>query len=163
MPLLLVFRTNICKGSCLLLWGFRYDRFGFKACLIAIGVAVTVITSCLPGFPYIGEDTIGAKVGYGTVMVLLYAIFPGVYAVLAAGVNDAFGPVHYNSNFGLLFTQAVVSSLTIVMMTKVPVFQDNLGYTGMFLMAGGFGVISIVTTCFLPRQLRCKNVKTVSF
>ena len=113
---------NIFNGSCRILWGFCYDKFGFKACLLSIAIAVTIITSSLPGFPYIGEDTIEAKVGYGTVMVLLYAVFPGIYAILAAGNNDAFGSYDYKANFGLLFTQAVVSSFTIIMMTKLQIY-----------------------------------------
>ena len=100
-----------------------------------------------------GEETIGAKTGYGVLMTILYGTFPGIYAIVAAAVNDAFGPVHYKANFGLLFTQAIAYSAAIITMTKVPVFQAYLGYTGMFLVAGGFGVLGILAALFLPRHL----------
>ena len=92
-------------------------------------------------------------------MVLLYAIFPGIYAIVAAAVNDAFGPLHYKANFGLLFTQAVAYSGTIIVMTKIPVFQAYLGYTGMFLVAGGFGIVGIAAACFLPKHLSSVEIK----
>ena len=170
---------NIFNGSCRIFWGFSYDKLGFKTCLLFIGFVVTIITSCLPLLPFLGkrqwnsntylvpffitivtgEETIGSKIGYGIMMVLLYAIFPGIYAIVAAAVNDAFGPVHYKANFGLLFTQAVAYSATIIVMTKIPVFQAYLGYTGMFLVAGGFGIVGIVAACFLPRHLSSIEIK----
>ena len=52
-------------------------------------------------------------------MSVLYATFPGIYAIVAAGVNDAFGPVHYRANFGLLFTQSLVYCVVIMTLTKV--------------------------------------------
>ena len=56
---------------------------------------------------------------YGLWMSVLYASFPGIYAIVAAGVNDAFGPVHYQSNFGLLFTQSLAYCVVIMTLTKV--------------------------------------------
>ena len=32
---------------------------------------------------------------YGLLVVLLYATFPGIYAIVAAATNDAFGPKYY--------------------------------------------------------------------
>jgi len=144
---------NIFNGTCRVFWGFSYDKAGFKMCFLLIGFIVTVITALLPVLPTIGEETIGAKAGYGVLMTILYGTFPGIYAIVAAAVNDAFGPVHYKANFGLLFTQAIAYSAAIITMTKVPVFQAYLGYTGMFLVAGGFGVLGILAALFLPRHL----------
>ena len=86
-------------------------------------------------------------------MIILYSTFPGIYAIVAAGVNEAFGPVHYKANFGLLFTQSLAYCAVILTMTKVPVFHQYLGYMGMFFVAGGFGVIGLLVACFLPRHL----------
>ena len=71
-----------------------------------------------------GEETIGAKAGYGVLMTILYGTFPGIYAIVAAAVNDAFGPVHYKANFGLLFTQAVVYSAAILLATQENILQE---------------------------------------
>ena len=35
------------------------------------------------------------KVCYGFLMVTLYGSFPGIYAIVAAAVSDAFGPKYY--------------------------------------------------------------------
>ncbi len=36
-----------------------------------------------------GDETLGAKVGYGVMMTALYAVFPGIYPIVAAAVGDA--------------------------------------------------------------------------
>ena len=59
------------------------------------------------------------KVCYGLWMSVLYATFPGVFAIVAAVVNDAFGPVHYQANFGLLWTQSLAYCFVIMSLTKV--------------------------------------------
>ena len=86
-------------------------------------------------------------------MIILYSTFPGIYAIVAAGVNEAFGPVHYKANFGLLFTQSLAYCAVILTMTKVPFFHAALGYTGMFLVAGACGVVGICVACCLPCHL----------
>lgn len=98
---------------------------GFKICFITIGFAVTLGTSSLPLLPLLGNDTLAAQTGYATVMVILYGTFPGIYAVVAAAVADAFGPVHYKANFGLLFTQAIVYSAAILTATQESILQET--------------------------------------
>ena len=100
-----------------------------------------------------GDETLGAKGGYGIMMTALYAVFPGIYPIVAAAVGDAFGPVHYKANFGLLFTQSLAYVGAIITITKVPVFHSLLGYTGMFIVSGVFGIIGVMAACCLPRQL----------
>ena len=109
---------NIANGLCRIVWGFSYDKMGFKKCFLIIGSAVTLGTVLLPVLPLLGEDS-GAKAVYAALMVLLYGSFPGIYAIVAAAVADAFGPVHYKANFGLLFTQAVAYSGVILCVTQV--------------------------------------------
>ena len=86
-------------------------------------------------------------------MTVLYAVFPGIYPIVAAAVGDAFGPVHYKANFGLLFTQSLAYVAAIILITKVPVFHALLGYTGMFILSGVFGILGVLAACFLPRRL----------
>jgi len=144
---------NILNGFCRIAWGFNYDRFGFKVCFILIGLTVTIITSTLPLLPMIGNNDLSVKVCYGLWMSVLYATFPGVFAIVAAGVNDAFGPVHYQANFGLLWTQSLAYCFVIMSLTKISVIHSLLGYTGMFLVAGGFGVLGLIAMGLAPRHL----------
>ena len=109
---------NIANGLCRIVWGYFYDQFGFKRCFIIIGFAVTVCTAILPVLPLLGHDTIAVQAGYASVMIILYGCFPGIYSVVAAAVADAFGTLHYRANFGLLFTQAVAYSATILVITQ---------------------------------------------
>ena len=153
---------NIFNGSCRIFWGFLYDRFGFKNCFLAIGIGVTVVTLCLPALPMLEDNSIEAKIAFGIAMILLFSLFPGVYAVMAAGVNEAFGSDYFEANFGLMFTQGVANQLLIVMMTQIPVIYDSLGYTGMFLVTGGLGVIGVLITCFLPQQIKSTNNVSIS-
>ena len=110
---------NIANGLCRIVWGFSYDKIGFKKCFLIIGSAVTLGTALLPVLPLMGQGSVAAKAGYAAVMILLYGTFPGIYAIVAAAVADAFGPLHYKANFGLLFTQAVAYSGVILCVTQV--------------------------------------------
>ena len=60
-----------------------------------------------------------AKVVYGCMMCLVYCMFPGIFTIVAAGVADAFGPEHYQANFGLLFSQTIFYCVTVITLTKV--------------------------------------------
>jgi len=144
---------NLFNGGCRILWGLSYDRFGLRKCMIAIGLVTTALTASLPLLPYLGQETMAAKAGYGLVMIVLYGTFPGIYPVVAPAVAEAFGEVHYKANFGLLFTQSLAYSATILIITQVHVIYAALGYTGMFLLAGAFGVIGVINNVFLPREL----------
>ena len=108
-----------------------------------------------------GKETSEARAGYTIMMSLLFMTFPGIYSIVAAAVNEAFGPDHYKANFGLLFTQAMAWSLVVLAMAKIPVFESFLGYTGMFLVAGGFGIIGLLVVCFIPGNLSTnKSIET---
>jgi len=150
---------NILNGCGRVVWGFNYDKFGFKVAFFMIGFTVTLVTSTLPLLPMIGENNLAVKVCYAVWMCLLYATFPGIYAIVAAGVNDAFGPVHYQSNFGLLFTQALAYCFVIMGLTKISVIYSLLGYTGMFLVAGAFGILGMVAIGVGPRHLSSEKFR----
>ena len=68
-------------------------------------------------------DGVGGRVCYGLWMSVLYATFPGIFAIVAAAVNDAFGPTHYQANFGLLFTQYLAYCAVIMIITKVSILN----------------------------------------
>ena len=65
---------------------------------------------------------------YAIMMVLLYGAFPGMYPIVAAGVNEAFGPLHYKANFGLLFTQSVAYCVILLIIAKIPIIQVQRNY-----------------------------------
>ena len=96
-------------------------RIGFKWCFCSIAVVVTLATSTLPVLPYISSNSLTLKLSFGLWMSVLYATFPGIYAIMASGVSDAFGPGHYQANFGLMWTITVFYFAIIVPMTQVSV------------------------------------------
>lgn len=150
---------NILNGSCRIFWGLVYDRVGYKKCFIVIAVAVTVATSTLPLLPYIGSDTLTVKLCYGLWMAVLYSTFPGVFSLMAGGITDAFGPAHYQANFGLIFSITVAYFAVIVPMTQIDVIYSGLGYIGFFSVGGVFGVVGIVATYFMTADLRFQRFK----
>ena len=79
---------NIFNGGCRILWGLSYDRFGLRKCMIAIGLITTVLTASLPLLPYLGQETLAAKAGYGLVMIVLNGTFPGIYPLVAPAVEQ---------------------------------------------------------------------------
>ena len=83
---------NVFNGSCRIFWGFSYDKLGFKYSFLVIGLLVTLVTALLPVLPMIGEETLGAKAGYGVMMTTLYMTFPGIYAIVAAAVRYSINP-----------------------------------------------------------------------
>ena len=107
-----------------------------------IAVAVTVATSTLPLLPYIGSDTTLVKLCYGAWMSVLYSTFPGVYSLLAGAITDAFGPAHYQANFGLVFSITLAYFAVIVPITQVGAY-NCLDY-GIFigLISGWFDLLS---------------------
>jgi len=144
---------NILNGIGRIVWGYYYDRLGFKHCFRIIGLTVTFVTSTLPLLPFIGPNSLTAKLCYALWMSVLYATFPGIYSIVAAAVNDAFGPAHYQANFGLLFSQSLAYCAVIMVLTKVSVIHTLLGYTGMFIVAGMFGLVGLGAVSLLPTFL----------
>lgn len=48
---------NFFNGLCRILWGYGYDRFNFKICFMVIAFVATLVTSCLPLLPCLGNKT----------------------------------------------------------------------------------------------------------
>ena len=38
---------------------------------------------------------------------------------------------------------------------QIPALFDLMGYSGMFVMAGVFGLLGIFVTCFMPQDIMC--------
>merc|ERR1711892_1004289 len=144
---------NILNGLCRIIWGYYYDRLGFKHCFRIIGLTVILVTATLPFLPALGVNSRAAKFCYCLWLSVLYATFPGIYSIVAAAVNDAFGPAHYQANFGLLFSQSLAYCAVIMLLTKVSIIHAMLGYTGMFLVAALSGLVGLGATSLLPTGL----------
>merc|ERR1719468_1064840 len=149
--------ANIFNGAGRIVWGIVYDKLNFKRTYLIMAVIVGSVTACLPILPYLDAPIIVLKVLYGFLMVSLYGSFPGIYAIVAAAVSDAFGHKYYQANFGLLFSNAVCYCILIIVFTKVPAIYALLGYTGMFLVAAGIAALGIIISLLLPKRLTCQD------
>eukprot|EP00092_Neocalanus_flemingeri_P009248 GFUD01009954.1.p1 GENE.GFUD01009954.1~~GFUD01009954.1.p1 ORF type:complete len:499 (-),score=139.66 GFUD01009954.1:99-1595(-) len=142
---------NILNGFSRIFWGYSYDRFGFKKCFSVICLAVCITISTFPLLFNLG-DGLSARVCYAVWMCVLFSTCPGIYAIIAAEVSQAFGPLHYQANFGLLYTQYIAYSVLIIFIRMV--MFPSLGYDSMFVVAGGFCVLGLLVVVVLGRQWR---------
>ena len=122
--LILILRGWIDCGLKLL--GFSYTLFQ-KRMVTFINPSLTSFRKIIC-FLSLGEETTAARAMYAIMMVLLYGAFPGMYPIVAAGVNEAFGPLHYKANFGLLFTQSVAYCVILLIIAKIPIIQVQRNY-----------------------------------
>ena len=76
---------------CRIVWGYFYDRFGFKKCIIVIASCVTLGALGLPLLTYLSMKTITSK-------------NPGVYNdnVSSCGQHGRDGPLHGDHDHVLL-------------------------------------------------------------
>ena len=88
--------------------------------------------------------------------------------VVAGAIAQAFGPVYFSVNFGLMFTSALVLYGSLIIVTQVDIIYyniytiyyqvdilyDTIGDTGMFIAAGVIGAVGAVSTLFVPKDIR---------
>ena len=53
------------------------------------------------------------------IMILLYSVLPGTYAVIAASVGRAFGPLYFAPNLGLIFSATLAYFSIIIVLSQV--------------------------------------------
>ena len=88
---------------------------------------------------------------------------------MAGAIAQAFGPVYFSVNFGLMFTSALVLYGSLIIVTQVyryylhtiytiydqvDILYDTIGDTGMFIAAGVIGAVGAVSTLFVPADIR---------
>ena len=90
--------TNICNGACRILWGLLFDRIGYRKCFLIIGTFVSIGVTSLPLLKYLGEtddrkihnfyltpslevNSTEVKILWSVLMVILYCMIPGIFAV----------------------------------------------------------------------------------
>ena len=106
-------------------------------CVLVMGVIVTAVISSLPLLENCEQNGTPVKVLWIILMALMFSTFPGTFPIMAASIRDAFGPVHYRANFGLLFTITVAYYAVLLICSQVPAVFDYLDFRGMFFLAGG--------------------------
>ena len=92
--------------------------------------------------------------------------------VVTPSIMTAFGPDFFAPNLGLLYTATlfyfgiimIVSQVILnlkglltfytILSHQIPALFEAMGYSGMFVMAGVFGLLGIFVTCFMPQDIR---------
>ena len=64
-------------------------------------------------------DSLEVRLAWALTMILLYSVLPGTYAVIAAAVGLAFGPLYYAPNLGLIFSATLAYFSIIIIVSQV--------------------------------------------
>ena len=102
-----------------------------------MGVIVTAVISSLPLLENCEKNGMLVKALWIILMAAMFSTFPGSFPIMATSIRDAFGPVHYRANFGLLLSITVAYYAVLLICSQVPAIFDYLDFRGMFLLAGG--------------------------
>ena len=99
-------------------------------------------------------DSLEVRLAWAIIMIILYSVLPGTYAVLAASVGLAFGPLYFAPNLGLIYTATLAYFSIIIIVSQVDVLFHLLGYSGMFLMAGAAAALGLLVTVFMAADIK---------
>ena len=99
-------------------------------------------------------DSLEVRLAWAIIMIILYSVLPGTYAVIAASVGLAFGPTYYAPNLGLIFSATLAYFSIIMIVSQVDVLFHLLGYSGMFLMAGAAAASGLLVTVFMADDIK---------
>ena len=70
-------------------------------------------------------DSEEVRAVWAGIMILLYSVLPGTYAVIAAAVGRAFGPLYYAPNLGLIFSATLAYFSIIITVSQVGTRQEE--------------------------------------
>ena len=56
---------------------------------------------------------------WAAIMVTLYSVLPGTYAVMTASIQMAFGPHYFAANLGLLYTASLAYFSLLLVVSQV--------------------------------------------
>ena len=76
------------------------------------------------------------------------------FKIVAAAVAQAFGPIYFAVNFGLMFTSTVVFYGVLIIITQIDVLYDTIGDTGFFIFAGVAAAAGTIVTFTVPSDIR---------
>ena len=102
-----------------------------------MGVIVTAVISSLPLLEHCEQNGSLVKALWIILMAAMFSTFPGSFSIMVTSMREAFGPVHYRANFGLILSITVAYYAVILVCSQVPAIFDYLDFRGMFFLAGG--------------------------
>ena len=64
-------------------------------------------------------DSVEVRGLWAAIMVTLYSVLPGTYAVMTASIQMAFGPHYFAANLGLLYTASLTYFSLLLVVSQV--------------------------------------------
>ena len=136
-----------------------------------MGAIVTAVISSLPLLEHCEQNGTLVKALWIILMAAIFSTFPGSFSIMVTSMREAFGPVHYRANFGLILSITVAYYAVLLVCSQVPAIFDYLDFRGMFFLAGGVrrvsfflicsnlqvGVFGIAVTIFTPDRFNVKD------
>jgi len=128
------------------LYGQLVDSFGVKAGLIFTSASSTVFIII----------TMAALDTFQPVLYVIAVIgeinsISTLFQLFNYSAKDAFGPSHYSSVVGLLFTSMIPGYL--IMPSILPTLVKSLGWMYIFMMAEAFSFAALLLSLFYPKSL----------
>lgn len=143
----------VFNSSGRVLWGWVMDKSSYKICMIVLTIGVSILLATLGLTPY------GGKVMFAIWIWAIYFTFSGTYALLPTCTTDTFGITHAGVNYGLVFSNTVLSSPIAAVLTQT--LSKHLGWYGIFAMLACFSFASFGVT-LLFKELKPTTLKTKS-
>lgn len=125
-------------GRCL--WGCFIDKFGYKRCMIVVTVSLVILTGTL------GFSNHGGKYMFTPWIWAIYFFASGTFVLMPTITALTFGIKHMGVNYGLVFTNTVLSAPLVALLTQN--LSDYMGWFGTFVMLTGFACCSFLITLF---------------
>ena len=160
--------NNVLNGTSRIAWGKMYDWKGFKLNSYIIAICPAVASMAVNLLIYIPtENEMGNKLLFASLSSIFFAVNPGVYPIIAPTIQATFGPLNYARDYGMIFTQSVsfkcieriqcvihfFQMLGGILLIFVRLFlQEAIGYSGLFLLSGLFGLIAVVAAWFFREE-----------
>ena len=69
------------------------------ALIILLSFASQKSMNCPFKSMYLVHDSLDARVSYAACSCMLYAFYPGIYAIIAPAISNAFGPKYFQVAF----------------------------------------------------------------
>lgn len=123
-----------------IIWGFLVDRSSYRTCMLVITVSLAVLTGTL------GFTPLGGKAMFAAWIWIIYFFASGTFVLMPTCTTLIFGMKHASINYGVLFTNTIISAPLVALLTQN--LSALIGWFGTFGMLAGFAVCSFVITLF---------------
>lgn len=131
-------------------WGTLSDRFGYKKCMVVECTLTCMLISTHSLVPSGGQPAFAAW------MWMLSLSLAGTFVLIPTVTTRIFGPIHAGTNYGIVFTNAVVSGPLTAFLTQH--LEKTFGFDGLFYLLAGFLAISFLLTMAVREKCRsCGN------